>query len=152
MKSCHVIDFVTIISNTGHDVTIILLLVTLGRALELGHKPAVMYSLASETSNLFTLSADALKTLDQVQFGKWITYLQMKASFYESYVCYYSSIIIILKHVHVLYIIVALYMYIIKIDIIMFAQQVYFAWPNFRFKIQNKFPCTEFSLYVRTPT
>ena len=32
------------------------------------------------------LSADALKTLDQVQFGKWITYLQMKASFYESYV------------------------------------------------------------------
>lgn len=29
---------------------------------------------------------DALKTLDPVQFGKWNSYLLLKASFYESYV------------------------------------------------------------------
>ena len=30
--------------------------------------------------------ADALKTLDQAQFGKWTAYLQLKGSIYESYV------------------------------------------------------------------
>lgn len=80
----HILNHVT---NSHVTYVLFLFIVTLGRALEMGHKPAVMYSLASETSNLFTLSADALKTLDQVQFGKWITYLQLKASFYEAYVC-----------------------------------------------------------------
>ena len=30
--------------------------------------------------------ADALKTLDQTQFGKWTAYLQLKGSIYEAYV------------------------------------------------------------------
>ena len=31
-------------------------------------------------------AGDALKTLDPVQFGKWNSYLLLKASFYEAYV------------------------------------------------------------------
>ena len=79
------------------------LTVTLARALELGHKPAVVYALSSETSKLFTVAgeqqwlnpshhylslptADSLKTLDPSQFAKWTVYLQLKATFYESYV------------------------------------------------------------------
>ena len=59
---------------------------TLGRALELGHKPAVVSALAAETGQQFTLAGDALKTLDPAQFNKWATYLTLKAAFYESYV------------------------------------------------------------------
>lgn len=78
---------------------------TLARALELGHKPSVVSSLAAETGQLFTLAGqyrgvrprahpeetlpsagDALKTLDPAQFGKWSSYLSLKAAFYESYV------------------------------------------------------------------
>ena len=36
--------------------------------------------------------ADALKTLDPNQFGKWTHYLTLKASFYESYVSLYSEV------------------------------------------------------------
>lgn len=59
---------------------------TLGRALELGHKPTVVSALASETAQQFTVAGDALKTLDPAQFNKWSSYLALKASFYESYV------------------------------------------------------------------
>lgn len=66
--------------------------VTLARALELGHKPAVVTSLAIETASIFTQAADALKTLDPNQFGKWTHYLTLKASFYESYAyCFYGQ-------------------------------------------------------------
>lgn len=33
-------------------------IVTLARALELGHKPAIVFSLAAETSNLFNLAGN----------------------------------------------------------------------------------------------
>ena len=60
--------------------------VTLGRALELGHKPTVVSALSAETGQQFTLAGDALKTLDPHQFGKWTSYLALKAAFYEAYV------------------------------------------------------------------
>lgn len=60
--------------------------VTLGRALELGHKPTVVSALSGETAQQFTVAGEALKTLDPAQFGKWAHYLALKASFYESYV------------------------------------------------------------------
>ena len=60
--------------------------VTLGRALELGHKPTVVSALAAETGQQFTLAGDALKTLEPAQFNKWATYLALKAAFYDSYV------------------------------------------------------------------
>jgi hypothetical protein len=44
--------------------------VTLGRALELGHKPTVVSALAAETGQQFTLAGDALKTLEPAQFNK----------------------------------------------------------------------------------
>ena len=59
---------------------------TLGRALELGHKPTVVSALAAETAQQFTIAGDALKTLDPAQFLKWSSYLALKAAFYESYV------------------------------------------------------------------
>ncbi len=83
----------------------VLPIVTLARALELGHKPSVVSSLAAETAQLFTLAGEwhwfqcmpgahllytygaageALKTLDPAQFSKWSSYLQLKADFYES--------------------------------------------------------------------
>ena len=37
--------------------------------------------------NLLLLnSGEALKTLDPAQFGKWSSYLAMKAAFYDAYV------------------------------------------------------------------
>lgn len=60
--------------------------VTLGRALELGHKPTVVSALSAETGQQFTVAGDALKTLEPAQFGKWASYLALKAAFYESYV------------------------------------------------------------------
>ncbi|XP_003385070.1 PREDICTED: BRO1 domain-containing protein BROX-like [Amphimedon queenslandica] len=66
--------------------------VTVARALELNHKASIIYSLSLETSNLFVLAADALKTLDQTQFGKWTAYLQLKGSIYEAYAyCFYGK-------------------------------------------------------------
>lgn len=60
--------------------------VTLGRALELGHKPTVVSALSAETGQQFTVAGDALKTLEPAQFAKWTSYLALKAAFYESYV------------------------------------------------------------------
>jgi hypothetical protein len=66
--------------------------VTLGRALELGHKPTVVSALAAETGQQFTVAGEALKTLDPAQFGKWSAYLALKASFYESYTyCFFGK-------------------------------------------------------------
>ena len=67
-------------------VCVLVCVVTLGRALELGHKPTVVSALAAETGQQFTVAGDALKTLDSAQFGKWSAYLALKAAFYESYV------------------------------------------------------------------
>lgn len=58
--------------------------VTLARALELKHKPGVVYALATETSKLFAQAEDSLKTLDPSVFKKWATYLKMKSVFYEA--------------------------------------------------------------------
>jgi hypothetical protein len=66
--------------------------VTIGRALEMNHKAAIIYSLAVETSGIYNKAADSLKTLDPAQFGKWTTYLQLKGAFYESYAyCFYGK-------------------------------------------------------------
>ena len=67
-------------------VCVLVCVVTLGRALELGHKPTVVSALAAETGQQFTVAGEALKTLDSAQFGKWSAYLALKAAFYESYV------------------------------------------------------------------
>ena len=40
--------------------------------------------------------ADSLKTLDPTQFAKWTIYLQLKAAFYESYVCLTAHILTLL--------------------------------------------------------
>ena len=71
---------------TLYNDTVCVYAVTLGRALELGHKPTVVSALAAETAQQFTIAGDALKTLDPAQFLKWSSYLALKAAFYESYV------------------------------------------------------------------
>ncbi|XP_064402696.1 BRO1 domain-containing protein BROX-like [Halichondria panicea] len=66
--------------------------VTIGRALEMGHKASVIFSLAMETAAIFKQAADALKTLDPVLFGKWGHYLGLKAAVYEAYAyCFYGK-------------------------------------------------------------
>jgi len=41
---------------------------------------------------LAIFAGDALKTLDPVQFGKWNSYLLLKASFYEAYAyCFFGQ-------------------------------------------------------------
>lgn len=53
----------------------------------------VVYVLQCEGLVVLTLAifaGDALKTLDPVQFGKWNSYLLLKASFYEAYVSHFT--------------------------------------------------------------
>ena len=68
--------------------------VTIARAIELKHSPTLVSALANETSKLFLSAASAIKALDPSKVSKWMTYFQMKSSFYESYVnnlwCFYG--------------------------------------------------------------
>jgi hypothetical protein len=65
--------------------------VTIARAIELKHSPTLVSALANETSKLFLSAASAVKALDPTKVSKWMTYFQMKSSFYESYVRFFST-------------------------------------------------------------
>ncbi|RWS24291.1 BRO1 domain-containing protein BROX-like protein [Leptotrombidium deliense] len=63
--------------------------VTIARAIELKHNPALISGLANEASKTFLAAASCVKALDASKFGKWMRYFQLKSVFYESYAyCY----------------------------------------------------------------
>ncbi|VDD95901.1 unnamed protein product [Enterobius vermicularis] len=59
--------------------------VTVARAIELKHRPALISALAHETSAVFLKADKSLERLDQNVFGKWRWYLQLKAQVYLAY-------------------------------------------------------------------
>ncbi|KAI2795868.1 hypothetical protein BLOT_016426 [Blomia tropicalis] len=63
--------------------------VTIARAIELKHSASLISALANQTSQLFMAAVASVKPLDKKHYGKWLAYLQLKASVYESYAyCY----------------------------------------------------------------
>lgn len=65
--------------------------VTIARAIELKHNPALVSALSNETSKMYTTAADSLSTCDQKVFGHWCAYLELKSKFYLSYVSRLNS-------------------------------------------------------------
>jgi len=65
--------------------------VTIARAIELKHSPSLVSSLAYETSKMYTTATDSLSSLDVKPFGRWRTYLALKAKFYLSYAYSYQG-------------------------------------------------------------
>ncbi|KAM3717776.1 BRO1 domain-containing protein BROX [Dirofilaria immitis] len=59
--------------------------ITVARAIELKHSPGLITALAYETSHLFTQADGSLGKLDQLLFGKWRYYLQLKSQIYTAY-------------------------------------------------------------------
>ncbi|UXI17349.1 hypothetical protein NH340_JMT03292 [Sarcoptes scabiei] len=63
--------------------------VTIARAIEMKHKASLISSLANHTLVLFKSATEAIRTLKNKAYQKWLVYLQLKASVYESYAfCY----------------------------------------------------------------
>lgn len=60
--------------------------VTIARAIEMKHKASLISSLANHTLVLFKSATEAIRTLKNKAYQKWLVYLQLKASVYESYV------------------------------------------------------------------
>lgn len=65
--------------------------VTIARAIELKHSSSLVSSLAYETSKMYTTATDSLSSLDVKPFGRWRTYLALKAKFYLSYAYSYQG-------------------------------------------------------------
>jgi len=65
--------------------------VTIARAIDLKHSPSLVSSLAYETSKMYTTATDSLSSLDAKAFGRWRTYLALKAKFYLSYAYSYQG-------------------------------------------------------------
>jgi len=65
--------------------------VTIARAIELGHNPKLISSLATETSRLFSTAAESLSTLDKQTFAHWKTYFGLKCKFYSAYAYNYQG-------------------------------------------------------------
>ncbi|XP_067941535.1 BRO1 domain-containing protein BROX-like [Watersipora subatra] len=58
--------------------------VTIARAIELKHSPNLVAGLCSETSKMFKLAEENLKSLEPKEVGKWQKYLALKSDFYRS--------------------------------------------------------------------
>jgi len=65
--------------------------VTIARAVEQKHSPALVSALSHETSKLFTTAADSVAPLDDKIFGHWVYYLKLKAAFYMCYAYTYAG-------------------------------------------------------------
>ncbi|XP_018412007.1 PREDICTED: BRO1 domain-containing protein BROX [Nanorana parkeri] len=66
--------------------------VTIARAIELKHNPALVAALAQETANFYQRVDHTLSSLDPVYIAKWRSYTQLKMCFYMAYVyCYHGQ-------------------------------------------------------------
>ena len=62
--------------------------VTIARAIEMKHNASLISSLAHHTFVMFSTAATSIKSLKNKMFNKWLTYLELKAAVYESYVSF----------------------------------------------------------------
>ena len=60
-------------------------IVTIARAIEMKHSPALISGLALETSKTFLQALSAIKALDIAKVGKWMHYFRTKCFIYEAY-------------------------------------------------------------------
>lgn len=65
--------------------------VTVARAVELKHNANLISALANETSKLFLDAANTLRPFKPEISAQWIKYLELKASFYQSYAYNYCG-------------------------------------------------------------
>lgn len=66
--------------------------VTIARAIELKHNPALIAALTYETANFYQKADHSLTTLDPEYISKWRKYLQLKQNFFMAYAyCYHGQ-------------------------------------------------------------